>query len=88
MGMAVLHVDASVACVGMVGVRVARARCNPNETLEKPSIAEMPWKHQLAGNPPYIKAGHGGIGAYNVPGCGAILTNPDGVGGDAASCGA
>jgi hypothetical protein len=32
MGMAVLHADATVACMGMVGVRVARARCNPGET--------------------------------------------------------
>ena len=44
----------------------------------------MPWKHQLAGNSPYIKAGHGSIGAYSVAGCGTILTNPDGLGGDAA----
>ena len=46
--------------------------------------SEMPWKHQLAGNSPYIKAGHCSIGAYSVAGCGTILTNPDGLGGDAA----
>ena len=86
--MAVLQADATVACMGMVGLRVAGARCSPNETLEKPGIAEMPWKQQLAGYLLYLNAGHGGIGAYGVSGCGIILTNPDGVGGDAASCGA
>ena len=40
------------------------------------------------GKPPDLKAGHGGVGAYVVPGCGAILTNPDGVGGDAPVNGA
>jgi len=40
MGMAVLHAAATVACMGMVGVRLARARCNPNETLEKASIGD------------------------------------------------
>ena len=40
MGMAVLHAAATVACMGMVGVRLARARCNPNETLEKAGIGD------------------------------------------------
>ncbi len=63
MGMAVLDADATVASVGMVGLHIVDESCNHNETLNKPSSAELPCKQRLVGKPLELKAGHGGVGA-------------------------